>query len=44
MSALAYAIATAAPLHLLAVGFVLGVLTLSVVGLLGDAFRARRHG
>ena len=44
MSALAYAIATAAPRDLLALGFVMGVLTLSVVTLLCDAYRARRHG
>ncbi len=44
MSALSYVIATAAPRDLLAVGFVLGVLTLSLVSLLADAYRARRHG
>ena len=44
MSALAFAIATAAPRDLLAVGFVLGVLTLSAVNVAMDAFRARRHG
>lgn len=44
MSALAYAIATAAPRDLLAVGFVLGVLTLTGVSVVVDAIRGRRHG
>lgn len=44
MSAFVHVIATAAPRDLLAVGFVLGVLTLTVVSVAVDAFRARRHG
>lgn len=43
MNPISYAIATAAPRDLLAVGFVLGVLALTFVRAV-DAYRARRHG